>query len=256
MSARKSGGPRRSGSGGSGKGGSGAKGSGARALKSRVKTAKGRRLSSTRWLQRQLNDPYVEAAQKEGLRSRASFKLIQIDDKYRLLKPGQNVVDLGAAPGGWSLVAKERLRIGDDASGGRVIAVDISEMEPIAGVEVLQLDFMDPDADDILIARLDGEKVDVVLSDMAAPATGHKQTDHLRIIGLCEAALAFAVKVLKPGGAFLAKVLQGGTEGTLLTAMKRDFAVVRHVKPEASRSDSSELYVMATGFRGSEDPTD
>lgn len=231
-------------------GGSGDGFGGARQLTTRVKTAKGRRISSTRWLQRQLNDPYVEAAQKAGLRSRASFKLIQIDDRYRVLKPGQKVIDLGAAPGGWSLVAKERIGVDDEGVGGLVIAVDIAEMEAIPGVEVLLMDFMDEDADDRLIAMLGGERADVVMSDMAAPSTGHKQTDHLRIMGLCEAALAFARKVLAPGGVYLAKVLQGGTEGTLLTEMKRDFAVVRHVKPEASRSDSSELYVLAAGFRG------
>ena len=220
---------------------------GSRSLKSRVKTAKGRKLASTRWLQRQINDPYVAAAKREGLRSRAAFKLIEIDDAHRLLKPGQCVVDLGAAPGGWSQVAAQRVK---GSGQGRVIAVDLTEMEPIAGVEFLQLDFTEPDAESILAELLSGTPVDLVLSDMAAPATGHKQTDHLRVIGLCEAAFEFAKTVLAPGGAFLCKVLQGGTEQQLLTELKRCFKKVRHVKPRASRADSAELYVVGQGFSG------
>jgi len=217
------------------------------ALKSRVKTARGRKPASTRWLQRQLNDPYVAAAKREGLRSRAAFKLMELDDGHGLLKPGQCVIDLGAAPGGWSQVAAQRV----DASGeGRVVAVDLAEMEPIAGVEFLQLDFAEPESYGVLAAQLSGTLVDLVLSDMAAPATGHKQTDHLRVIGLCEAAFDFAKTVLAPGGTFVCKVLQGGTEQQLLVELKRCFKKVRHVKPRASRADSAELYVLAQGFTG------
>lgn len=222
---------------------------GVRALKSRVKTAKGRKVSSTRWLSRQLNDPYVAAAQSEGRRSRAAYKLAQIDDKYQIFEPGQCVVDLGAAPGGWSLVAAER--VGASKGDGRVVAVDLAEIEPIAGGTILKLDFMDTCAPLKISAALGRRAADVVLSDMAAPATGHKHTDHMRIMGLCEAALSFAQEFLTPGGTFLAKVLQGGTESSLLNEMKRDFRMVRHVKPDASRSDSAELYVLATDFRGS-----
>lgn len=226
---------------------------GARELKTRVKTAKGRKLSSTLWLQRQLNDPYVARAQREGRRSRAAFKLIELDDKVRILKPGLRVLDLGAAPGGWTQVAVERVNaLGDPGRAqGRVVGVDFLEMEPVAGAELLQLDFLADDAEDRVRAAIDGT-ADVVLSDMAAPATGHKQTDHLRIVALCETAAHFAAQVLTPGGAFLAKVLQGGTEGSLLTALKRDFEKVAHIKPPASRKDSAEMYVVATGFRGGE----
>ena len=221
-----------------------AKGTGGqRQLKVRLKTAKQRTASSQRWLERQLNDPYVSAAKREGYRSRAAYKLIEIDDKYRFLKKGARVVDLGAAPGGWSQVAAKR--IGD---GGRIVAIDLLDIEPIAGVDFIQLDFLDPAAPDELKARLGGE-ADIVLTDMAANATGHRKTDHLRIMGLAEAAAEFAREVLAPGGAFLCKVLQGGTEGALLAALKRDFASVKHVKPAASRTDSSELYLLATGFR-------
>jgi 23S rRNA (uridine2552-2'-O)-methyltransferase len=222
---------------------------GARRLGVLVRTAKGRRASSTRWLQRQLNDPYVERARQEGYRSRAAFKLIEMDDRYRFLKPGARVVDLGAAPGGWSQVAAARVKA--SADGGQVIAADLSPLEPLAGVTVLQLDFLEPDAEQRICAELDGGQADVVLSDMAAPATGHKRTDHLRIMGLCEAALDFAERVLAPGGTFLAKVLQGGTERELLDRLRKRFASVRHVKPKASRADSAELYVLAQGFRGS-----
>lgn len=224
------------------------KGPGKRALKVKVKSAKGRKLSSTRWLQRQLNDPFVQAAKDEGLRSRAAFKLSEIDDQYKLIRKGMTVVDLGAAPGGWSQVAAKRT--GSITGEGKVVAIDISEMEPIPGVEIFHLDFMEDQAPEALKNALGGMGADLVMSDMAAPATGHKQTDHLRIMGLAEAALFFAIEVLNPGGSFLAKVLQGGTETDLLNEMKKSFAKTRHVKPAASRADSSELYVMATGFKG------
>jgi 23S rRNA (uridine2552-2'-O)-methyltransferase len=219
---------------------------GERQLKTRVKTAKSRSLSSKLWLERQLNDPYVARAKREGWRSRAAFKLIEIDDKHHFLKPGGRVVDLGAAPGGWSQVASQR--VGAPEGRGKVVAIDILAMDAVPGVDVMQLDFLDASAPDLLKARLGGE-ADVVLSDMAANATGHRKTDHLKIMGLVEAAAEFAAAVLAPGGAFLAKVLQGGTENELLAMLKRDFASVRHVKPKASRTDSAELYVLASGFR-------
>lgn len=222
-----------------------------RALKVKVRTARNRKLSSTLWLERQLNDPYVAAAKREGYRSRAAYKLLEIDEKYGLLKPGQIIVDLGAAPGGWSQVAADRVKA--ETGEGNVIAVDLTAVDPIAGVLLLQGDFMDPDAPSALMKALGGRRADMVMSDMAAPATGHRQTDHLRIMGLCEAALDFAVSVLNPGGAFLCKVLQGGTANELLGGLKHNFAKVRHVKPKASRADSSELYVLATGFRGKTD---
>jgi 23S rRNA (uridine2552-2'-O)-methyltransferase len=200
--------------------------------------------SSRAWLQRQLNDPYVAEAQRRGFRSRAAFKLIQLDEKFGLLKPGQKVVDLGAAPGGWSQVAAERV-----GAGGRVVGIDLLPVEPLPGVELLQGDFLAENAPARLTAALGGP-ADLVLSDMAASATGHAGTDHLRIIGLAEAAAEFASEILAPGGAFVCKVLQGGTEGGLLTRLKRDFAKVRHAKPPASRTDSAETYVVATGFRG------
>jgi 23S rRNA (uridine2552-2'-O)-methyltransferase len=220
---------------------------GGRNLKVRVRSA-GRSQASRRWLERQLNDPYVARAKREGLRSRAAYKLTEIDDKHKLLKPGAKVVDLGAAPGGWSQVAASRVRAGE--GGGRVVAIDLLDMDPLPGVDFLQLDFLAADAPQRLEALLGGP-ADVVLSDMAANATGHRRTDHLKIMALAETAADFARAVLKPGGTFLAKVLQGGTEGELLASLKRDFAVVKHVKPAASRSDSAELYVLATGFRGS-----
>jgi 23S rRNA (uridine2552-2'-O)-methyltransferase len=222
---------------------------GARALKVRVRTAKKRRLSSTLWLERQLNDPYVAAAKREGYRSRAAYKLREIAEKYDLLQPGDAVIDLGAAPGGWSQVAAARVQSLEDR--GKVVAIDISEMAPIPGVTILHADFMADAAPRRIMEALGGGKANAVLSDMAAPATGHARTDHLRIMGLCETALAFALDVLAPGGVFLCKVLQGGTERDLLETMKRAFTVVRHVKPKASRADSAELYVLATGFRGS-----
>jgi 23S rRNA (uridine2552-2'-O)-methyltransferase len=213
-----------------------------RKLKTRVKTAKGRKSSSTRWLQRQLNDPFVEAAKRAGYRSRAAFKLVGIDDKCGLMKKGARVLDLGAAPGGWTQVAVER------AGAGNVFAVDILPMDPVPGAEILRLDFLEPDAPERIKALIGGT-VDVVLSDMAAPATGHRQTDHLRIMALCEAAFDLAREILAPGGAFCAKVFQGGTEQHLLEELRRAFVTVRHVKPEASRPESAEVYVVATGFR-------
>jgi 23S rRNA (uridine2552-2'-O)-methyltransferase len=218
-----------------------------RPLKVRVKTGKRRSLSSKLWLERQLNDPYVERARRDGFRSRAAYKLIEIDDKHRLLHAGGRVVDLGAAPGGWSQVAARRVRAGDGS--GRVVGIDVLEMPAIAGAEFLQLDFLDPSAPEHLKALLGGP-ADVVLSDMAANATGHRKTDHLKIMALAEAAAEFAAEVLAPGGAFLCKVLQGGTEASLLARLKREFRAVRHVKPTASRADSAELYLLATGFRG------
>jgi 23S rRNA (uridine2552-2'-O)-methyltransferase len=221
---------------------------GERQLKVRLKTARRRTTSSQRWLERQLNDPYVAAAKRDGWRSRAAFKLIEIDDKYRFLKPGQRVVDLGAAPGGWSQVAA--IRVKSLESRGQVIGIDYLPVDPIPGVEFIQLDFLDESAPDKLKALLRDGAADVVLSDMAAPTTGHTNTDHLRIMALAETAAAFAAEVLTSGGVFLAKVFQGGTERSLLDMLKRDFATVRHVKPKASRADSAELYVLATGFRG------
>ena len=218
----------------------------------RLKDQKRRSASSRAWLTRQISDPYVARAKREGLRSRAAFKLAEIDDRYKVLKPGARVVDLGAAPGGWSEIAAHR--VGDK---GRVIALDILDLQPIPGVEFLQLDFLDRSAPERLEAMLGSgaagkseAKADVVLSDMAANATGHRQTDHLRIMALAEAAADFAREVLAPGGAFLCKVLQGGTEARLLAELKREFLSVKHVKPPASRSDSAELYLLAQGFRG------
>jgi 23S rRNA (uridine2552-2'-O)-methyltransferase len=210
----------------------------------KLKPDKRRTQSSRAWLTRQINDPYVARAKSEGLRSRAAFKLAEIDDKFHLFKQGARVVDLGAAPGGWSEIAARRV-----GAAGRVIALDILEMKPLAGVEFLLLDFLDQAAPDRLKELLGGN-ADVVLSDMAANATGHRKTDHLRIMALAEAAVLFAREVLKPGGSFLCKVLQGGTEATLLAELKRDFQTVKHVKPPASRTDSPELYLLAKGFRG------
>ena len=226
-------------------GGSGREGG--RALKTRVKTARKRSLASTLWLERQLNDPYVAQARREGFRSRAAYKLIEIDGKYKLFKPGQKIVDLGAAPGGWSQVAATRIMAREGR--GRVIAIDLLEMGPIEGVEFRQMDFHDPEAPRQLCEWLGG-LADGALSDMAANATGHRKTDQLRIVGLVELAADFASEVLAPGGFFLAKVLQGGAEGELLARLKREFTTVRHVKPKASRADSAELYLLATGFRG------
>ena len=218
----------------------------ARRMKVRVKDAR-KSASSRRWLERQLNDPYVARAKREGYRSRAAYKLIEIDDKAHILKKGARVIDLGAAPGGWSQVAARR--VGAPAQGA-VVAIDLLPMEAVAGVEFAQIDFLDPAAPDKLKAMLGGP-ADVVLSDMAANATGHAKTDHLKIMALVEAAAEFAREVLAPGGSFLAKVLQGGTEAALLAALKRDFKSVKHVKPAASRQDSAELYLLATGYRRS-----
>jgi 23S rRNA (uridine2552-2'-O)-methyltransferase len=219
---------------------------GTRQLKERVRSKKPRSLSSRLWLERQLNDPYVARARREGYRSRAAFKLAEIDDAAHILRKGARVVDLGAAPGGWSQVAARRVGAPDN---GRVVAIDILEMAPVAGVDALHLDFLDPQAPDRLKELLGGP-ADVVLSDMAANTTGHRKTDHLKIMALVEAAVEFAREVLSPGGAFLGKVIQGGTEAQLLASLRRDFKTVKHVKPAASRADSAELYILATGFRG------
>lgn len=222
-------------------------GGGQRQLRTTVKTGS-RSASSVRWLERQLNDPYVAASKRDGMRSRAAYKLSEIDARHGLLKSGQRVVDLGAAPGGWSQVAAERVKAGERK--GQVVAIDYLSFEPFPGVDIIELDFTDPAAEDLLKSHLRDGRADVVLSDMAAPTIGHAKTDHLRIMALAEAAADFAADVLEPGGAFLCKVFQGGAERDLLTALKRDFASVRHVKPPASRAESSELYVLATGFRG------
>ncbi|MBZ8119566.1 RlmE family RNA methyltransferase [Roseovarius sp. LXJ103] len=230
-------------------------GRGQRDLTIRVKSARGRRASSTRWLQRQLNDPYVTRARNEGYRGRAAFKIMELDDKFRFLVPGARIVDLGAAPGGWCQVAVPRVNALGDKKGkavGRILGVDLQEMEPIAGVELHVLDFMDEGADDQVKLWLNG-KADVVLSDMAASSSGHKQTDHLRIISLCEAAAYFAFDVLEEGGTFVSKVLAGGAEGDLQKLLKKRFTKVANVKPPSSRADSSEKFVVATGFRGALD---
>lgn len=223
-------------------------GGSARPLAVRIRAKKGRTASQRRWLERQLNDPYVAEAQRRGYRSRAAFKLEQLDDKFHFLKAGCRVIDLGAAPGGWTQVAAARARSAA-SGGGKVVAVDLLPMDPIAGAEILALDFLAEDAPERIRAALGGN-ADVVLSDMAPPTTGHHATDHLRIMALAEAAAAFAAEVLAPGGTFVAKVWQGGAEKSLLEGLKQAFEKVRHVKPPASRADSSELYVVATGFRG------
>jgi 23S rRNA (uridine2552-2'-O)-methyltransferase len=217
---------------------------GGRGMSTRLKTAEGRTTASQRWLTRQLNDPYVKAAKARGLRSRAAFKLLEMDEKLHLLKPGMRVVDLGAAPGGWTQVAVQAV-----GPRGQVVALDILPMDPVPGATVLQGDFQEEEAEARVIAAMGG-RADLVLSDMAPNTTGHTSTDHLRIMGLAEIALEFARRVLAPGGAFVAKVLQGGTEAEMLAVLKRDFATVKHVKPPASRKDSAEMYVVAMGFRG------
>ena len=217
--------------------------SGRGALRVKVKSATGRGTSSNRWLARQLNDPYVREAKAKGYRSRAAFKLLELDGKFHFLRKGAVVLDLGAAPGGWSQVAAERV-----GAGGRVVATDILEMAPLAGVEILQADLLDPETPARLGQALVG-KADVVLSDMAAPTTGHRATDHLRTTALFEAALDMAEQVLKPGGTFVGKVFQGGAAGDLLARVKQRFGKVRHVKPPASRAESVELYLVATGFK-------
>ncbi|ULB09284.1 RlmE family RNA methyltransferase [Cereibacter azotoformans] len=227
-------------------------GRGQRELRVRVKTAKGRKLSSTLWLERQLNDPYVVRAKKEGFRGRAAYKILELDDKFGFLKPGCRVVDLGCAPGGWCQVAVERVNaLGQkkNKAQGTVLGVDLQEVEPIAGAEIHQLDFLSDDADEKVKGWLGG-RADVVMSDMAAAASGHKGTDHLRIIALCEAAAAFAFDVLEEGGTFVAKVLAGGAENELQALLKKNFTKVANVKPPASRADSSEKFVVAMGFRG------
>lgn len=227
-------------------------GRGQRDLKVKVKSARGRKLSSTLWLQRQLNDPYVKRAQADGYRGRAAYKILELDDKFRFLVPGARVVDLGAAPGGWCQVAVKRVNALGDRAGkatGTILGVDLQEMEPIAGCELHVLDFLEDDADEKVKTWLGG-KADVVMSDMAASASGHKQTDHIRIIALCEAAAYFAFDVLEEGGTFIAKVLAGGAEHDLQRLLKQRFTKVANIKPPASRSDSSEKFVVATGFRG------
>jgi 23S rRNA (uridine2552-2'-O)-methyltransferase len=217
-----------------------------RQKKIRVSGGKNRSVSSRQWLQRQLNDPYVARAKREGMRSRAAYKLMEIDDKVRFLRKGARVIDLGAAPGGWSQIASQRVGAREQ---GRVIAIDILAMKPVPGVDFIELDFLDRTASDRLKDMIGGP-ADVVLSDMAANATGHARTDHLKIMALVEAAAELAREVLAPGGTFLAKVLRGGTEAALLASLKRDYKNVKHVKPPASRTDSAELYLLATGFRG------
>jgi 23S rRNA (uridine2552-2'-O)-methyltransferase len=215
-----------------------------RGMTTRLRTAEGRSTASQRWLTRQLNDPYVKAAKERGLRSRAAFKLIEMDERLKLLKPGMRVVDLGAAPGGWTQVAVQAV-----GPRGQVVALDILPMDPVPGASVLQGDFQEAEAEDRVIAAMGG-RADLVLSDMAPNTTGHQATDHLRIMALAEIALDFARRVLAPGGAFVAKVLQGGTEAEMLAVLKRDFSSVKHVKPPASRKDSAEMYVVGVGFRG------
>lgn len=220
------------------------KGSGVRGLHVKVKTADKRSISSARWLSRQLNDPYVVKAKAEGYRSRAAFKLIEIDEKFHLLKPGMRVVDLGCAPGGWSQVAVAKV-----GAKGKVVGCDLLEVKPVPGATLIVQDFLAEDAPDIIKGLLAGQ-ADLVMSDMAANTTGHGPTDHIRIMHLCELAYHFAREVLAPGGSFICKVLKGGAEGELLKIMKVDFTTVKHVKPAASRSDSAESYVVAMGFRG------
>ena len=227
-------------------------GRGLRDLTVKVKTARGRTLSSTRWLQRQLNDPYVKRAQVEGYRGRAAFKIMEVDDKFRFLVPGARVVDLGCAPGGWCQVAVQRINAQGSKPGkrvGTILGVDLQEVEPLAGAEFHVLDFMADDAD-LQVKEWLGGKADVVMSDMASASSGHKQTDHLRIIALCEAAAYFAFDVLEEGGTFVAKVLAGGAEGELQKLLKQKFTKVGYMKPPSSRSDSSEKFVVAMGYRG------
>ena len=233
-------------------------GRGQRDLRVKVKTARGRKLSSTRWLERQLNDPYVARAKKDGFRGRAAYKILELDEKFRFLVPGARVVDLGCAPGGWCQVAVPRVNALGERSGkaqGRVIGLDLREIEPVPGAEIHVLDFLSEGADDIVKGWLGG-RADVVMSDMAAASSGHKQTDHLRIIALCEAAAELAFDVLEPGGTFVAKVLAGGAEDSLQKRLNQAFDKVSNVKPPASRSDSSEKFVVAIGYRGRADDQD
>lgn len=234
----------KTGKGRGGRGGSGgARGANPRNMHTRVKTARGRKLSSTLWLQRQLNDPYVLKAKAEGYASRAAYKLLEIDERYNILKPGQRVVDLGAAPGGWCQVAVSK--VGSSVDDIRVVGIDYLDMDPVPGATILKKDFLDSDAPQALLNALGGKRPDIVLSDMAAPTTGHRRTDHMRTMALVEVALDFALEVLKPGGHLLTKTFQGGTEQGLLTQMKQNFARVHHVKPPASRDQSVELYLLA-----------
>lgn len=233
-------------------------GRGQRDLRVRVKTAKGRKLSSTLWLERQLNDPYVARARRDGYRGRAAYKILELDDKYRFLVPGARIVDLGCAPGGWCQVAVARVNALGEKSGkkvGHVLGVDLQEVDPIAGAEIHQLDFLSEGADDKVKAWLGG-RADVVMSDMAASSSGHKGTDHLRIVALVEAAVQLAFDVLEPGGTFVAKVLAGGAENEMQAMLKRRFRKVANVKPPASRADSSEKFVVAQGFRGNAEDAD
>jgi 23S rRNA (uridine2552-2'-O)-methyltransferase len=224
------------------------RGRGDRLLRTRARTAAGRTASSTRWLERQLNDPYVAQAKREGYRARSAYKLIEIDDRFRLLRPGSRVVDLGAAPGGWAQVAVDRARSTDRDP--LVVGIDLLDIDPLPGAVFLKMDFLDPGAPDALRAALNGRAPDVVLSDLAAATIGHRKTDQLRTGNLTEAAAAFAAEVLAPGGHFVAKAFQGGVGAELLATLKRYFTTVRHVKPKASRAESVELYLVATGFRG------
>ena len=230
---------------GKGRGGSGRTGVNPRNLRTRVKTARGRKASSTRWLERQLNDPYVAKAKAEGYASRAAYKLIEMDDRFGLLRPGDRVVDLGAAPGGWCQVSVAR--VGSTADDVRVVGIDYLGMEPVAGAAILEKDFLDAHAPTAILEALGGHPPDVVMSDMAAPTTGHRKTDHMRTMALVEVALDFALEVLPPGGHFLTKTFQGGTEKPLLDRMKKAFTSVHHVKPPASRDGSVELYLLALG---------
>lgn len=232
-------------------------GRGRRDLTVRVKSAKGRKISSTQWLQRQLNDPYVIRAKREGFRGRAAYKILELDEKFELLQPGMRVVDLGCAPGGWLQVAVQRVNALGDMRGktGTVLGVDLQEVAELAGTRLLQLDFLEEGADDVVKAALGGE-ADVVLSDMAAASSGHRATDHIRIMALCEAAALFARDVLSPGGCFVAKTLQGGAEQELLSILKKDFTKTYHYKPPASRKDSAEMFLVATGFKGRDEDAD
>lgn len=223
---------------------SGKKNTSSRGIGEKVKTARGRTTSSVRWLQRQLNDPYVQQARRDGYRSRAAYKLLELDEKFKLLKPGMKVVDLGCAPGGWVQVAVQRV-----GAKGFVVGVDLLEMEPVHGATTFVQDFLADDAPEIIKSHLEG-KASIVLSDMASNTTGHAPTDHLRIIHLCDLAYHFATEILEIGGAFVCKVRQGGTEGVLLKEMQKRFTTVKHAKPKASRSESAESYVVAMGFRG------
>jgi len=233
---------------GGGAGGGGKKGGTTRQLHTKVKTARGRKTSSTRWLQRQLNDPYVAQSKIDGYRSRAAYKLRDLDDKFRFLKPGMRVVDLGAAPGGWSQIAADRVKAGEPA-GHEVIAIDLLEIDDLPGVSFMMLDLRDEKAPAVIKAAAGG-KVDVVVSDMAPSTTGHGPTDHVRIVVLAELALELALDILMPGGSFVAKVFKGGAEGEFLAALKKNFQTVKHAKPPSSRPESAETYVVALGFRG------